>query len=1364
MKKCSRPASYAAFIIVAYLLIVGTPLVAGNISPSTFGAYSSRDLSPPTATVANHPYVRAAVAEELDVAISDLTVSCLFDATTGRSTFTLDLTITTMLAPAGEDLELTFDGSPLTTVTPDASGTTVLTGIAPAAGPGSGLVLTAGFASETDCIGAATVDLIACTPGCGEGADEIGGNVFLDINDDGAGAGAGEVGQSNVLVRAYDCDGALACEVFTNADGDWTCGGLTPGEEYRVEFSTPLQSYLEPALAGADNGTAVQFTQPGTCGLDYGLVSPADYCGTLSPFVITPCYQSGDPLAGGSAGTSDVFVSLQYNDRGDSQTPNSVALGSQMGSVYGVASDRENNFAYTSAFVKRHVGLGPLGEGGIYRIDFSDQDNPVVIPWVDVNTIGISTGRVGTGATPSARNMSRGLPAGTGDLGATGDQEGFAAVAKVGMGDMEITQDGSTLWVVSPNDKTLNAILTDADGDPDTPPVAADVTSFDVPDPCGEGTSWPFATKLYRGDVYVGLVCENALEAYVYRLNGTTFTPVLIDGQAALPLDYEKGFAGRGNFDCRINNTGWFTWVDVPPDDALCSTDDFDGIETNSYIYPTPILSDIEFDVDGSMILGFLDRSSHQYGAFNTDYFEAGRLENYTAGGDILRVCNVGGNFVLQGGAGCANNAANNPLPGGEGDVGGPNGGEYYWQDYFDLEFDFGDGPVREVQHGETSLGALAILPGSGEVAVTAYDPFNTGLFWGGINYFDNTTGQARDPGYVVFKGGSFGSSNGTFGKAAGLGDLELLCNVPPVQIGNYAWVDANGDGVQQACEEPLPNLPVALYDAAGNLVANTLTDAGGEYYFDSRDSEDPNLTWVGTGADTMVNRDSTYVVVFGTDGATPVYDTEEGELPLDGEIYTLTRAGTGQGDNPTANDSDPAADDAPGQPWGGLPFVTVTPAATNHTYDAGFVPVGALTLGSTVFTDTDNNGAQDGADAGIAGVEVQLWNATTDTQIMTGPDGIIGTADDADATPVVTDAEGNYLFAELTDGDYYVVLPIAPASAPISSNNTGVPFVETDPDDDLDEDDDGLQPGGSGTVVTSGTITLVTAEEPLDEPGQGGGQDTLSGLGYSDESGNMTLDFGFFAPVSIGDRAFLDLDANGLQDDDDPGLAGVTATVFNADGTRVTQTADGMPYPGGGMTTTDADGLYAFDDLPPGDYYVVFDVSTAPESEFYAPTIPRVGTDDTVDSDADAEGRTDNSGALLSGDNFPDLDAGFICAIAVTVPEPASICAAGEIDLVAGVVITPDTSATFGATWTTPDGTGDFLDGAGNVLSAPYRFGTAVAYRPAPTDAGRGEVTLTLTTDAPPAPVACPPASVSVTVIVSAVDCGEFFWDGEGG
>ena len=70
-----------------------------------------------------------------------------------------------------------------------------------------------------------------------------------------------------------------------------------------------------------------------------------------------------------------------------------------------------------------------------------------------------------------------------------------------------------------------------------------------------------------------------------------------------------------------------------------------------------------------------------------------------------------------------------------------------------------------------------------------------------------------------------------------------------------------------------------------------------------------------------------------------------------------------------------------------------------------------------------------------------------------------------------------------------------------------------------------------------------------------------------------------------------------------------MSVTVFRLD------PVTGLPVDYG-STVTDADGLYLFAGLPPGEYFVEFDLATLPAG--YVVTFQDQGLDDAVDSDAD--------------------------------------------------------------------------------------------------------------------------------------------------
>jgi DNA-directed RNA polymerase II subunit RPB1 len=51
--------------------------------------------------------------------------------------------------------------------------------------------------------------------------------------------------------------------------------------------------------------------------------------------------------------------------------------------------------------------------------------------------------------------------------------------------------------------------------------------------------------------------------------------------------------------------------------------------------------------------------------------------------------------------------------------------------------------------------------------------------------------------------------------------------------VGDYVWIDANGNGKQDSDEKPLAGVGVALLDGTGKVVATTTTDSAGRYLFD---------------------------------------------------------------------------------------------------------------------------------------------------------------------------------------------------------------------------------------------------------------------------------------------------------------------------------------------------------------------------------------------------------------------------------------------------------------------------------------------------------------------------------------------------
>ncbi len=293
---------------------------------------------------------------------------------------------------------------------------------------------------------------------------------------------------------------------------------------------------------------------------------------------------------------------------------------------------------------------------------------------------------------------------------------------------------------------------------------------------------------------------------------------------------------------------------------------------------------------------------------------------------------------------------------------------------------------------------------------------------------------------------------------------------------------------------------------------------------------------------------------------------------------YKLTT--TDQGGN-DATDSDPSAVD------GKTAVIALGLGEVNLTVDAGIVNAGdrtgTATLGDRVWYDDNNNGIQDNNEFGVSGVTVTLYAADGVTVLKTQ----------------ITDALGNYLFTGLDAGGYIVGFSNLPAGFTFSNANQGA-------DDELDADAD----AGSG-----GKTGLYTLAE---------GQDDLS------------VDAGIHAAAglaSLGNYVWNDLNLDGIQDANEPGVPGITVSLY--DGAGVLQS----------VTTTDANGLYQFTGLVPGNYYVEF--SNLPAGYEFTGKDAGANTLEAEDSDADPITGATEWVNLVAGQNYPDLDAGIYTELA---------------------------------------------------------------------------------------------------------------------
>ena len=121
--------------------------------------------------------------------------------------------------------------------------------------------------------------------------------------------------------------------------------------------------------------------------------------------------------------------------------------------------------------------------------------------------------------------------------------------------------------------------------------------------------------------------------------------------------------------------------------------------------------------------------------------------------------------------------------------------------------------------------------------------------------------------------------------------------------------------------------------------------------------------------------------------------------------------------------------------------------------------------------------------------------------------------------------------------------------------------------------------------------------------------------------------------PGAVSGFVWEDTNHNGIQDQNEIGLPDVPVNLLSGGGQLLAS------------TVTDETGIYTFEDILIGEYYLTF---LNPENLIF--TIKDEGEDDSVDSDADENGHA-NFFTLAPGEHKEDIDAG------LHTPEPAVIC-----------------------------------------------------------------------------------------------------------
>lgn len=787
------------------------------------------------------------------------------------------------------------------------------------------------------------------------------GEVFRDYNSNGI-KEMNEPLLPGVIVNAYLADGTM-CGTATTTEftsPNYTinsCGTAQVRLEFILDDATACKVHSSDfsSQGAASYGSSVQFVNGNDTNINYAISNVEDYNpSTAGTDIFIPCYVNGDPLAGGTAGSSSWFIGFPYGNVGNT-APTYIADGMQIGSVWGVAYSKQAQKVFTSAFIKRHSGLGQLGTGGIYMLEPATTDFNIT-NFYDLDANGTRT-RADDATAPAYGNGTSfslggignntisflgaidpvsGDPVGLGVVGTNtergmtsdntapnNDAAAFDQVGKVGLGDIDISDDGRYLFVTNLYAKSIVRMELD---DPSNPTSVLSVDSYPLSaitnaPSCTDGDLRPFGLKYYKGKLYVGAVCTNEdratsipnnpdLSSHVFALdNPTGAASFQANSILSTVIDFDKG-RNRGSQVDAFQNNVWNSW-----------TNDWNSAYTKypvQNVYPTPMLSDIEFTDNGNLVMAFSDRAGHQYGHSNHDLEGTDQIRSYQLGGHLLFAENIDPacNFELENNGSTTNYTGN---VGGIGNGEGPGGGEFFSGAFYN-NTDPGNTATTPPNpfvgnHPSTAMGSVAILPGTNSLYITTQDPtaFNTGGTFQ-LNLTDGS--KIAGSGYQLYGGGI-----PFFAKAAGLGDIEFSGELPPVEIGNLVWNDTDNDGVQDADEAGIAGVEVELYDPATMMViATATTDANGNYIFSTGSGTSNSSFQYGLSLDFATMYE---LRIVGAEGGSQ-------QSPLTGlEVTAIDNDATMNGD---IRDNDGSAGNT-----STISFTLGEAGENMHTYDFGF-------------------------------------------------------------------------------------------------------------------------------------------------------------------------------------------------------------------------------------------------------------------------------------------------------------------------------------------------------------------------------------------------------------------------------------------
>ncbi len=783
---------------------------------------------------------------------------------------------------------------------------------------------------------------------------DITGVVFKDFNLNGK-RDANEIGVNGVNLFATCSNGAIYFS-DTSVDGKYILKPIKSGVRCRVEARVEKLGFGSGANGEGDSHSTLTFVDGDTKNYDISVASPATFC-QKEPEILVSALPGGESGSAGNPQSHGALFTIPTPKKSifdkDFSKRKLLKTREELGAVWGIAYKKSTKTVYASSVIRRYVPLlsGVCSDedsnkngcaGVIYKISDSGNGDVEVLTDLGNSEVGYKL--------KDKRNYD--------GTSKQRDQEVIPLSGRAGLGDLEITDDGKFLYTINLYKKELIKI------DSSTGRVLQKVK---IPNPygklCKDVKVRPWALKIVGNTVFVGSLCEDKISAGY---------PTDADHSKELGAVVQRFDGSKFTILAKTNTLNYLK--PRPYDPEMKKAEPPSQIDQNnnwrdSGEYNQPMLTDIEFDSKGNLLLAYSDR-----GAFIRN------REN--ASSDIRRMCiNQYGRFIDE-----STNVA--PTDCKSYAMSYIKGGNSYYEFFRGDFFDIGNDDYGLEGHPETSAGALAVRGGDTLVHVLMTD--STGAYEAGsVGIFDDQTGdKIAAQGLINTKSleqDQEGEREIYGSKAGGVGDIELLCDSAPIEVGNYVWNDKNGNGIQDPDEFGIPNVKVEIHggkSCSNDPLGTTRTNSKGEYYFGGINNLNIKNCYT-------IKRNRDYSICI------PLSDPALKDMKI-----TLKDA---EGNKKESIDSD-VYDDGDG--FARISFKTKPFSSNNHNLDCGFVKSKKAEVGDRVWNDKNENGIQEQGEGGIDGIKIYLYSE-----------------DNTKLASATTANGGEYKFTDLDEGKYYIKL-----------------------------------------------------------------------------------------------------------------------------------------------------------------------------------------------------------------------------------------------------------------------------------------------------------------------------------------------------